>query len=373
MKIMHLLAPAPAGGLERVVHALSIGQHRRGHHVTVAPIADTFSADHSFAVPLLREQIDVRPIVVPARAYRRERAAIRGLLAEVKPDVVHGHGYHANVVNGDIVRRAGIATVATAHGFTRGPWRNRFYEWLECRAFRHFDAVAAVSAPLVEHLAGSGVPGSHIHLVPNGWSRVGAPIPRLEARRKLGLPPEAFVIGWVGRMSFEKGLDVVVDAVQLLRDVPITVVAIGDGPERAAQEARSLALDLQDRMRWPGMILEAGRYFQALDGLVLSSRTEGVPMVILEAMASSIPLVTTSVGGIPNVVSPREALMVPPEQPAALATAIRSLFFDRTAAAERARAARARIEAEFAEDRWLDRYDRVYDEARRHAKARRTK
>lgn len=369
MKIMHLLAPAHAGGLERVVHALSIGQHRRGHRVIAVPVADTFSSDHSFAVPLTREKIEVRPIVVPGRAYRRERAAVKALLDEFKPDVVHSHGYHTDVVDGGVIRGSGIATVATAHGFTRGPWRNRVYEWLDCRALRQFDAVAAVSGPLADEIARSGVSPDRIHLIPNAWSRVGAPLDRSAARHELGLAADAFVFGWVGRMSFEKGLDILVDTVAMLRDVPIIVAAIGDGPERAAQEARAVALGLGDRIRWTGMILEAGRYFQALDGLVLSSRTEGVPMVILEAMAAQIPLVTTAVGGIPNVVSAREALLVAPGQPAALATAIRSVFADRDAASRRAVAAHARIEAEFAEEPWLQRYEGVYDDARRRAAA----
>jgi glycosyltransferase involved in cell wall biosynthesis len=110
-------------------------------------------------------------------------------------------------------------------------------------------------------------------------------------------------------------------------------------------------------------VREAGRYFPAFDALVLSSRTEGVPMVVLEAMGARVPLVVTAVGGLPDVVSPREALLVPAERPLALAQAIRDVFTGRARAIERAEAAAERLAREFAERPWLESYDRVYHAA----------
>ena len=360
MKIMHVLAPADAGGLERVVHALAIGQRQRGHAIIAVPVAESWNDDHSFAVPLARAGVEVRPLILPARAYLRERTALAELLRAEGPDVVHSHGYHTDVVLGGVARRAVAATVSTAHGFTRGPWRNRFYEHLDRRALRRFDAVAAVSRPLADELQRSGVPGDRLHVVPNAWSRIATPFDRTSARARLGLDPERFVLGWVGRMTPEKGLDVLVDALPALADLPITVCAIGDGPERITGEARAAASGVGERIRWAGLVREAGRYFQAFDLLVLSSRTEGVPMVVLEAMATGVPLVVTAVGGIPDVVSPREALLVPSERPDALASAIRSAFERRDEAAARALAAQARLDRDFAEGPWLDRYDEIY-------------
>src|SRR5579872_1075394 len=130
MRILHVLPPAPAGGLERVVHALAIGQQRAGHHVTAVPLIDEWTLDHPFAIPLVRENIDIYPIVAPRRSYRRERSMLAALFASMTPDIVHTHNYHADVVAGPVAARTGIATVATAHGFTGGSWRNRVYERL---------------------------------------------------------------------------------------------------------------------------------------------------------------------------------------------------------------------------------------------------
>jgi glycosyltransferase involved in cell wall biosynthesis len=357
---MHLLAPADAGGLERVVHALAIGQQRRGHHVVAVPVAEAWSADHSFGVPLARAGIEVRPLVQAGRAYAQERASLATLLRQTTPDVVHTHGYHTDVVGAGVARRLGIPTVSTAHGFTRGGLRNRAYEYINRRALRSFDAVVAVSQPLGDELVQSGVPRERVHVIPNAWSRISASLERVAARKQLGLNQDAFIVGWVGRMSHEKGLDVFVDALASLNDVPIWACAVGDGPERAPQQRRAEMSGTDERIRWTGLVREAGRCFPAFDALVLSSRTEGVPMVVLEAMATQVPLVVTAVGGIPDVLSPREALLVPSERPDLLASAIRCVFQDRHGALDRAAAAAVRVEREFAEGPWLDRYEAVY-------------
>ena len=363
MRIVHLLAPADAGGLERVVHALAIGQQRRGHAVIAVPVVEEWTAEHTFAAPLTRANVEVRPLTVPARGYLRERRELRRLLRSLAPDVVHSHGYHTDVVCGDVARRSGAATVSTAHGFTRGSWRNRLYERFDRAALRHFHAVAAVSRPLASELRHAGVSADRLHVVPNAWSSIATPLDRASARRELGLDRDVFVAGWVGRMSREKGLDTALDALSLLGDVPMTLCVLGAGEERAREEARASSEGLGHRVHWAGLIPEAERYFLAFDVLVLSSRTEGVPMVVLEAMAAGVPVVATAVGGLPDVVTAREALLVPAEEPAALAAAIREVFVGRAAATDRARHARVRLDHEFAEEPWLRHYDDVYDAA----------
>ena len=102
MRIVHLLAPADAGGLERVVQGLAIGQRSRGHQVTVAPVVERPMRGHPFIPPLQRSDVAVREIMVPHRAYRQEQGAVATLCNELRPDVVHSHGYHTDVVNGAI-------------------------------------------------------------------------------------------------------------------------------------------------------------------------------------------------------------------------------------------------------------------------------
>ncbi len=364
MVVLHLLAPASAGGLERVVHSLALGQHGQGHHVEVAAILDAETAEHPFFPPLERAGIPVHRLVIPPRAYRRERAAVAALVRKLAPDVVHSHGYRTDVADGAVIRGLGVAMVATAHGFTAGSLKNRLYEYLQRRAFRRFDAVIAVSRPLRDLLVRSGVPAERVHWVPNAWTGIVEPADGPAARAALGLPTDGFVVGWVGRISPEKGLDVLVDALPALSDLPLTACVIGAGGERAAVEARARRLGVGDRLRWTGLVPEAARYFKAFDVFALTSRTEGVPMALLEAVAAEVPVVATRVGGVPAVVTDREAMLVSPEDPLAVAAAIRRVHDDQPATAVRVRAAKQRLLAEFGPRAWLQRHEEIYRSAR---------
>jgi glycosyltransferase involved in cell wall biosynthesis len=299
-------------------------------------------------------------VAIPSRAYLRERAAVAHLCRQVRPDVVHSHGYRPDVLDAGVARHLGTPVVTTVHGFTGGGWRNRWYEWLQCRALRRFDAVVAVSQPLVERLARAGVPRSRIHAVPNAWCEHARPLGREAARQALGLPQDGFVVGWVGRLSAEKGPDVLLDALPHVGELPLVVSVVGNGVERVALETRARALGLNGRVRWHGAAPDAGRLFAAFDVFVLSSRTEGTPIVLFEAMAAGVPVIATRVGGVPDVVSVADAALVPADDPAALAEAIRTVYETPSAAGRRARAARARLERDFGVVPWLKRYEAIY-------------
>jgi glycosyltransferase involved in cell wall biosynthesis len=274
--------------------------------------------------------------------------------------VVHTHGYRADLQAGAVARRLGLATVSTVHGFTGGDWKNRLYERLQERALRRFDAVVAVSRPLAGRLRSRGVPAERLVSIPNAWHRSGYALTRTEARQRLGLGQGDFVVGWVGRLSAEKGADVLVDALPSMKENAISCCLIGDGPERISLERRVAALGLERRVHWSGARPGAWRLMPAFDALALSSRSEGTPIVLFEAMDAGIPIVATRVGGVPDVLSEREAWLVDPERPDALAGAIRHLHADREEAARRARAARVRLEADYRIEPFLDAYEALY-------------
>jgi glycosyltransferase involved in cell wall biosynthesis len=362
LRILHVTAPARVGGLERVVEALASGQRRAGHAVHVAVILDEGERDHPMAQALRGADVGVEVITPPARGYRRERAAIAALCRRLTPDVVHTHGARPDVVDGGVPRGLGIPVVSTVHGFTGGGWKNRLYERLMIRAYRRFSAVVAVSRPIVERLTGAGVPAQRIHLVRNAWGGGGArALSRGAARAALGIPADGPPrVGWIGRVSAEKGPDVVVDALARLEDRSARLSMIGEGRELASLRARAASAELADRVTWHGNVPEAGTLMPAFDVFVLSSRTEGTPIVLFEAMAAGVPIVATAVGGVPDVVSAAEALLVAGEDAAALARAIGQALRDPAGARARAQAARARLEREFAAGPWVERYLDIY-------------
>lgn len=368
LAILHVAAPGAVGGLESVVQSLAIGQSRAGHRVLVALVVEPDQTLNGLLTSLQAAAVDVRVLRVPARGYVRERRLIRDLCVQFRPDVVHTHGCRSDVIDADVGRSLGVATVTTVHGSSLLGGITRLYELLEFALFRRFDAVVAVSRPLVRSLRRFGVANDRIHVIPNSWNgRVPQP-DRRAAREALGLPPDRIVIGWVGRLIPVKGADVFLEALAALTDVPgWSASIIGDGGERVRLERLSHTLGggLGSRVRFHGQVDDAASLFPAFDAFVLSSRSEGTPLVLPEAIAAGVPVVATTVGGVPDLIGPEEGLLVSPEQPAALAVAIRSVLDDPAAAQRRAAAARLRLAREFGPEQWLARYEEVYRDVRR--------
>jgi len=360
MRILHVVAPGEIGGLERVLQLLAEGQARAGAQVHVAMVLDSPGTDHPLVPSLAAGGVTPHPVVVPPRAYWRERAAIFDFVRRLRPDVVHTHGARPDVLDAPAARRAGVPTITTVHGFCGGDWKNRLYERLQRRAFRRFDAAIVVSRPLRDRLIRDRVPAERIPVVQNAWQRTAPPFDRWSARHALGIWTEEFRIGWVGRLSSEKGPDVLLDALVHLRDLPLRVSMVGNGHEQQSLLARARRLGVEQLIQWHGMVPDVARQFAAFDVFVLSSRTEGTPIVLFEAMAGGVPIVAARVGGVPDVVSPAEAVLVPPTDPAALAAGIRAVYGDRAAAHDRAQRARERLSSDFTVPPWIGRYDAVY-------------
>ncbi len=375
LSVLHVVAPAAIGGLERVVRTLAVGHARRGHRITVVavipgePSSPQAAGGHPFVAELEGSGVNVIPVYVSPRAYWRERQAVAEACEQCDPDIVHTHGYRPNVVDAGVALARGLPIVTTVHGYTGGQWRNRVYEGIQRHVARRFDAVVAVSQSLAERLVASGVRGSRLHVVPNAYEAADVFLPRPEARAVFGVPDDAVVAGWVGRLSREKGLDVLIAALPLLQDQRVMVVVCGDGPERSKLESQAKALGVAGAMRWLGAVPDVKRLFRGFDLFVLSSRTEGTPITLFEAIDAEIPVVATTVGGVPSVVRDAEARLVVPQDPRALADAMRDVRDDAHAARVRAEGARRRLVTTFALDPWLDRYEAVYRAVRRDGPA----
>lgn len=358
LRILHVFAPAPYGGLEQVVKGLAGEQAAAGHDVAIAGVVDRDGPPHRVLEALRGRGVEVHELRLPARAYRRERQWVAAVCDTFRPDVMHTHGYRADVLHGGVARGRGLLPVTTVHGFIGGSLKNRFYEWLQRRAYGRYGAVVAVSAPLASQLVADGVPADRVHCIPNAWVDDTEFMDRAGARERLGLYDGPWA-GYVGRVGHEKGADVFVEAMARVGG-EVHGVMVGDGRLREQLERRARAPELAGRVRLTGMIPEAGRYMRALDVFVLSSRTEGTPIALLEAVAAGVPVVATRVGGVPGVVSETEALLVEPERPAELAAAIDAVLADPGKARTRADRARQRILTEFDPARWVEQYNQVY-------------
>ena len=359
MVVLHVVAPAAFGGLERVVHGLSIGHAARGHqvHVVIALAADA-GTDHPFLEVFGRTEVVLHPLFLGKRAYLRELNEIRSICRTVHPDVVHSHGYKPDVMSSLAMRKLGAPLVTTIHGFTSSDWKNDLYQALQLIAIRRFDAVIAVSRVQVEQLADKGIPRAILHRIPNAVLPANHQMDRVQAREALGVDRDVPLVGWIGRLSKEKAPEVFVQAMAVLPE-RLHGSIVGSGPLRPLLEKRVRQLDLSNRVMLHGAIQDAAKIIRAFDVLVISSISEGIPIVLFEAMSGEVPIVATAVGGVPDVLTGDEALLVPAGDPAAIASAVAVSLEDQDATHRRVDRSSKRLDA-FAYEPWLAKYESVY-------------
>lgn len=343
-----------------MVMALSEGAASRGLTISVAAIVQDAAAPLAF--PRLREAgIAVTEIRQGRRRYLSEVRALASRFRELRPDIVHTHVYHADLVGALAARVVGIPSVATVHGWVGGDWRNSLYEQVDLLALRLAHCVLCVSEPAAVRVRAAGIRQDRVRVVPNGWSGTRFE-PREVAREHLGLAPDDVVVGWIGRLSEEKGPDLLLDAMLPWVGTGRRLVVVGDGAMRDALHSRIVAAGVEQHVTLAGAHPDAGRLMPAFDAVVLSSRTEGVPMVMLDAMAARVPIVAFAVGGIPSVLDPSAAWLVPAGDTVALRAAVSAATTGRDAALLKSGVAALTLANQFGLDRWLRDVYSVYEQ-----------
>jgi glycosyltransferase involved in cell wall biosynthesis len=269
---------------------------------------------------------EVHPVRELAALIRLARFIRRG-----RYDVVHTHTSKAGILGRMAARLAGTPIVVhTAHGLSYKYARSRLSEWIYVRLERlcaHWShAIVVVSESVQRDLLAHGIGhASQYELIRSGIEIEAFRRPalgRLAVRQRLGLAPEAFVVGCVGRLSQQKApLDMVAAFVQLARRRPdVHLVMVGDGPLRREVEAAVAAAGLDGRVHLTGFRRDVPDLLGAFDVLALSSRFEGLPRVFPQAMAAAIPIVATRVDGAVEAVTDGEnGWLVEPGDVAALA------------------------------------------------------
>lgn len=264
--------------------------------------------------------------------------AIRAALREAPPGILHTHRYKENILGAWASRHLpGCLRVQTVHGLTeeyRGVRRLKFllYRALDASVTRRcFDRVITVSDEIRRRLAERYDPGKLVTLRnaidTGGVKRQAAGRERI--RRDFGIPPEAPLIGTVGRLVPVKNLGLFLEMAGRLRQSvpPAVFMIVGDGPERPRLEALAVRLGLGGAVRFAGFREDAAALMAGFDLFVLSSRHEGVPLALLEAMALGLPAVVPRVGGLPEVVRDGETgfLVLPGDVEALTAACLRLL------------------------------------------------
>jgi glycosyltransferase involved in cell wall biosynthesis len=325
MNIVHLTASTLYGGPERQMLGLA------------AALPDDRSAFLSFA-----EGGRCRAFLARARRQGFEalatqadtphlRAAAREVtdhLERLSADVVLCHGYKANLLGRIAARRRGIPAVAVSRGWTAESLRVRVYEALDRLHLRRMDRVVAVSEAQAAKVRRCRVRAERLRVIPNAIDveRFTTPDPAYEAKlRRLFRKPPPRIVGAAGRLSPEKGFEVLAAAAGLVRrrDPSVGFVVFGDGPCRERVGRRVKSAGIGEAFVLAGFRADLDQFLPFFDLFVLPSYTEGLPNVVLESFAAGVPVVATAVGGTPEVVEDgASGHLVRPGDPAALADRI---------------------------------------------------
>jgi glycosyltransferase involved in cell wall biosynthesis len=370
MVIAHVVSSLGMGGQERLVVELARRQRPDAEAVLAVSLDDGRGALRGELCAAGVEVVAVakRPGLDPTlspRLYRLLRG--RGV------DLVHTHNRMPLVYAAVAGKLAGARVVHTKHGPGVGSPRER---WLRRQAARFTDAYVAVSAETATTGQGDCRP-EKLAVVENGVDvdlfRPDAQA-RAEVRRELGLGEGAWVVGTVGRLAPEKDQALLLRAMfaerwrsdgQGLcapRAVDPFLVLVGTGPEDERLRALAQSLGAADRVRFLGARQDVPRVLAAFDAFALTSRMEGLPLALLEAMAVGLPVLVTEVGAMPALVRRAQAgLVAPPGDERAVRAGLHRLAMDR--AHEKGAAGRRQVVARHSVEGMVSRYWALYEGA----------
>lgn len=305
---------------------------------------------------------------IPERGVidRRALRMMLDLCRRLHIDIWHSHDYKTDLLGLLLRRYHPMKLVTTVHGFTRETWRTRLYAKLNDLAFLGYDKVIAVSPPLVRYCAQRGANPDRLAYVPNGivLDEYRRQRSTAEARAELSINTPGPHLAVVSRFSPEKGVDRAIELLPKLvdRDPHTTLHLIGDGPGQ--QQLRELAarIGVSGRIRWWGWQTQTRPILEAMDALLLTSHTEGLPNAVLEAMAVGLPVAATRVGAVPEVLDQGGCGVLLSDEVAAWAEQVRPLLLPTFQREQMIATARDRLGACYDFERRMRRIEAIYAE-----------
>jgi glycosyltransferase involved in cell wall biosynthesis len=364
LRILQLSAPTALAGAERVM--LNFLQHydTSTFSVRVASYLNHQRLDNSFTAALEEQGIPHDKIPIGNTSLVWQVRQTVALIRREAIDIVHTHGYRSDFIGLIAARVAGIPIVSTVHGWTPVSIKLRGYQMLDRFCLKRFDSIICVSRRLHEEFVQLGISADRVIYLPNAVS-LPEQIPgrRDTARQRLGVTAQEKIIVAIGRLSPEKGLDILLAAYarQFGSDRGVRLILVGDGPELVELKSLAGRLGIAEQVLFAGFSADVAGYYAAADLFVMSSHTEGFPMALLEAMAWGLPVLATAVGGIPDIIQDgKDGCLVPPGDEERLSAAMGHLLGDRGLAGNMGQMARQTITERFAADQWARALESVY-------------
>ena len=380
MKILQVAYKSEISGGEKVLLNLAKHLRRRGHHILVAcpsygPLVEV----------LRREGIEVRIIPIKKTYDMVGAFRLRNLILREGIQILHTHGMLVNVIGRIASKMArvpiSISTVHLTRELVTGGRAENIPQWLKGKYYRSVDNftaqlndwVIAVSESVKRDLISQGVDPEKIVVIRNGiececpQSPLERKNQRLKKKKELGIG-NGPIVGTITRFSRQKDVHTFLYAMSnVIRDYPgVRCLIIGDGEQRRELEDLSSQLVLNGKVSFLGYRDDAREILDIFDIFVLSSLWEGLPLVVLEAMAASKPVIATRVPGTAEAVIDGETgFLVPLKDSKGLAELIEKLLADQDLAQNMGEAGKRRVNKDFRVDRMVDETEELYTDLMR--------
>jgi glycosyltransferase involved in cell wall biosynthesis len=379
IRVLRVIARLNMGGPAIHVASLAAGLESRGYRTTL--VAGSLARGED-SMAFLAERLAVPVVSVPeiqrevslvhdARSIRR----VAQLIRETRPHILHTHTAKAGAIGRLAALSVGPArppvVVHTFHGHVlKGyfdPSRTAFFRQIEQALAHVSDALVAVSPEVRDELVALGIaPREKFAVVRLGiplQERLGDATSNADYRRMYGIGKDAFVVGWVGRMTAVKDTGATLEIVRALRDrgVDAVLCMVGDGPDRERLEELAHELGIARQCFFVGYQPDVAGYYGLFDAFLLPSVNEGTPVSAIEALAARTPVVATRVGGIPDVV--RDGLdgyLVSGGDVEGAASKLELLAADSELRRRFGESGRARMLERYSVERLVDDVDRLY-------------
>ncbi len=362
VKVLQLISSGGYYGAENMLLNLCASQESAGCQNSLLLFYNVHQPNVEFYERARRTGLSVRMVHCQGRADWRAVRQIEAYIREDAIDIVHTHGYKADLYGYVAARRAEKPIVSTCHNWVGGTAALGIYNRLDRMVLKRFQVVAAVSDAVAQQLSDHSIPAARIRTIANGVDvqtfTQAQPLPELAHEGKK-------LIGMVARLDLQKGFADLLKAVHALADGTreFKVVIAGEGPDRAAIETMIQDYGLQSTVTLVGQQSNMPGVYAALDIFVLPSLNEGLPLSVLEAMAASRPVIATRVGAIPTVINDGESgLLVQPGDSSGLRDAMARLLDDPALCRRMAQRAHEWVGQHYTSDAMALKYRQMYDD-----------
>jgi glycosyltransferase involved in cell wall biosynthesis len=360
MKIVYFIDHLRADGTQAVLSQLAFGLAARGHQQTIFCLND--SCDREVVNRLQAGGAEVRIIGKAALVTGYGFVSIWQWLRRAEPDVVVTLLLVSDVFGRTMARMAKVRRIVSSIR-ARNINYSSFHRWLVRLTMRSVDAVIINSAYLREFaIDQEGAPSDRIFVIPNGVrvDDYSAAICSTSLRKDFGLPHQSKLVGSVGRLTLQKGFDVLLKAVSLVNRPALDLLICGLGEEEGNLRALADKLGLRKQVHFVGYRRDIPSFLKSLDLYVHPARFEGMPNAVLEAMAAACPVVATDIDGARELITDGEhGWLVPPEDPAALASTLKEALANLDEARKRGSAARQRIAKHFTVEKMVNSWENI--------------